>query len=233
MIPSVVVVGAGGGVGRALVDALVLRGGPVHALSRAGVAVPGAIAGRADVTDEASLAAAARAVGGPVEQVWVATGMLQGASARAERRLAEITPEGLAEAYAVNAMGPALVAKHFAPLLPRDRRAVFAVLSARVGSIGDNRLGGWWSYRASKAALNMMIRCLAVELARTHPLAVCAALHPGTVDTALSRPFQRGVPKDRLLTASAAAAQLLAVADGLEPSRSGGFFAYDGAEVPF
>lgn len=229
-----VVVGAGGGIGRALVEALVARGdGPVHALSRASASVPGAVAGRADVTDEASLAAAAASIGAPVDQLWVATGLLQGGDARPERRLAEVTPEGLAEAFTVNTAGPALVAKHFTPLFPRDRRAVFAVLSARVGSIEDNRLGGWWGYRASKAGLNMMVRCLAVELARTHPLAVCASLHPGTVDTALSRPFQRGVPAERLLSAEASATRLLAVADRLTPAQSGGFFAYDGSAIPF
>ncbi len=234
MTRRAVVLGAGGGLGRALAEALVARGWEeVHALSRRGAPVPGAAEGRADVTDEASLAAAARAVGGPVDQVWVAAGVLQGVHARPERRLEEVTPEGLLEAFTVNAAGPALAAKHFTPLLPRDRRGAFLALSARVGSIGDNRLGGWWSYRASKAALNMMVRCLAVELARSRPDAVCAALHPGTVDTALSRPFQRGVAPGRLLTPEGSADRLLAVADRLTPADSGGFFAYDGAPVPF
>lgn len=234
MTATAVVIGAAGGLGRALVEALVARGrGPVHALSRSGALVPGAEAGRADVTDEASLAAAAAAIGGPVELVLVATGLLQGGAARPERRVAELTPEGLAESFAVNAIGPAMAAKHFTPLFPRTRRAVFAVLSARVGSIGDNRLGGWWGYRSSKAALNMGVRCLAVELARTHPLAVCAALHPGTVDTALSRPFQRGVPPDRLLIPATAADRLIDVIAGLTPADTGGFFAHDGSHIPF
>ena len=228
------VIGAAGGLGRALAEALVARGeGPVHALSRSADPVPGATAGRADVSDEAALAAAAAAIRGPVGLVLVTAGLLQGEAARPERRLAELTPAGLAESFAVNAIGPALAAKHFTPLFPRDRRAVFAALSARVGSIGDNRLGGWWGYRSSKAALNMMVRCLAVELARTHPLAVCAALHPGTVDTDLSRPFQRGVPPERLLTPATSAGRLLAVVAALTPERSGGFFAHDGSDIPF
>ena len=234
MTGAAVVIGASGGIGRALVEALVARDeGPVHALSRTASPIPGALAGRADVTDEPSLAAAAAAIEGPVAMVLIATGTLNGRSTRPERRLAEVTPEGLAEAFAVNASGPALVAKHFAPRLRRDQRAVIAALSARVGSIDDNRLGGWWSYRASKAALNMMVRCLAIELARTHPQALCVALHPGTVDTPLSRPFQRGTPRDRLFDPATAARQLLAVIDDLTPAESGGFFAFDGARIPF
>ena len=227
-------VGAGGGIGRALAEALVARGDtPVHALSRTLRDLPGAMCGRIDVTDEASLAAAARAAGGPLSLVIVATGVLQNGIAAPERRLADLDPEALAESFRVNTLGPALVAKHFAPRLRRDRRAVFAVLSARVGSIGDNRLGGWYGYRASKAALNMVVRCLGVELARTHPLAVCAALHPGTVDTPLSRPFQRGAGSKTVFTAQESAARLLEVVDGLEAEQSGGFFAYDGSVIPF
>ena len=127
-------------------------------------------------------------------------------------------------------MGPE--PKHFLPLMPRDRRAVFAALSARVGSIGDNRLGGWHSYRASKAALNMILKNLSIELARTHPQAVVAGLHPGTVDTALSVPFQKGVAADKLFTADYSASRLLAVLDGLTPADSGGVFAWDGARIP-
>ena len=116
--------------------------------------------------------------------------------------------------------------------MPRDRRAVFTALSARVGSIGDNRLGGWHSYRASKAALNMILRNLAVELGRTHPQAVVAGLHPGTVDTGLSAPFQKGVKPEKLFTADHSAERLLAVVDGLTPADSGGVYAWDGARIP-
>jgi NAD(P)-dependent dehydrogenase (short-subunit alcohol dehydrogenase family) len=116
--------------------------------------------------------------------------------------------------------------------MPRDRRAVFAALSARVGSIGDNRLGGWHSYRASKAALNMILRNLAVELGRTHPQAVVAGLHPGTVDTGLSAPFQRGVKPEKLFTADHSAERLLTVLERLTPADSGGVFAWDGQRIP-
>ena len=229
-------IGASGGIGRALTTALVAQGryARVHALSRSGTAgVEGALSGRADVTDEASLAAAAGAIEEPLELVIVASGRLQGEGVSPERSLADLNLDALTRSFQVNAIGPALAAKHFAPRLRRDRRTAFAALSARVGSIGDNRLGGWYSYRASKAALNMLMRTLAVELARTRPLAVCAALHPGTVDTALSRPFQRGVAAERLFTADHSAARLLQVLDHLAREQSGGFFAYDGEPIAF
>ena len=140
--------------------------------------------------------------------------------------------DSIAAAAARVGQGPALVARHFLPLLPRDRRAVFAALSARVGSIGDNRLGGWHSYRASKAALNMILRNLAIELARTHPQAVVAGLHPGTVDTGLSEPFQKGVKPEKLFTAESSAERLLAVMDALTPADCGRVFAWDGQPIP-
>ena len=143
-----------------------------------------------------------------------------------------MTADHLLRDYRINTVGPALVAKHFLPLLPRDRRAVFAALSARVGSISDNRLGGWHSYRASKAGLNMILRNLAVELARSHPQAVVAGLHPGTVATDLSAPFQKGVRPEKLFTPAYSAERLLAVLDGLTPADSGGVFAWDGARIP-
>jgi hypothetical protein len=163
----------------------------------------------------------------------VATGTLQPGGRAPEKSFRNLDVEALVEAFRVNAAGPALVARHVLPLLPRDGRSVFAALSARVGSIGDNRLGGWHAYRASKAALNMIVRTLAVELARTRPEAICVALHPGTVDTDLSRPFQKGVPEGRLLTPAQSAERLTAVLDGLTPGDSGGFFAWDGKPIPW
>jgi NAD(P)-dependent dehydrogenase (short-subunit alcohol dehydrogenase family) len=223
---SAVVVGASGGVGAALATALRESGrfSGVYALSRTtGL----------DLEDEASVAAAAAEVGaGPAPGlVFVATGVLH-AGFEPERSYRALDPDHMARDYRINTIGPALVAKHFLPLLPRDRRSVFAVLSARVGSIGDNRLGGWHSYRASKAALNMILRNLAIELARTHPQAVVAGLHPGTVDTGLSAPFQRGVKPGKLFTPARSAGHLLDVLDGLQPADSGGVFAWDGARIP-
>lgn len=169
--PSAVVVGASGGIGRALVENLLTRGGfgRVFALSRSvGHAPSGAIGGHIDVTAEGTIAHAAEAVAahGPVGLVVVATGLLHADGVGPEKSWRALDAETLARLFTVNAIGPALVAKHFLPLLPRDGRCVFAALSARVGSISDNRLGGWYGYRASKAALNQLIRTLAIELAR-------------------------------------------------------------------
>lgn len=227
METAAVVIGASGGIGAAVADRLEAdaRFAVVHRLSRSGT--------RFDLEDEASIAEAAATVAeGPTPTVvFVATGVLHHGH-EPERSYRTMTVEHLLRDYRINTVGPALVAKHFVPLLPRDRRAVFAALSARVGSIGDNRLGGWHSYRASKAGLNMILRNLAIELGRTHAQAVVAGLHPGTVDTALSTPFQKGVAPEKLFTPARSAEAMLAVLDGLKPADSGGVFAWDGARVP-
>ncbi|TPW05690.1 MAG: short-chain dehydrogenase/reductase SDR [bacterium] len=224
---SAVVIGASGGIGAAVVRRLEASGryAVVHALSRSRTGF--------DLEDEVSIAAAAaQAAEGPAPAlVFVATGVLHHGF-EPERSWRALDADHLLRDYRINAVGPALVAKHFLPLLPRDRRVAFAALSARVGSIGDNRLGGWHSYRASKAALNMLLRNVAVELGRTHPQAVIAGLHPGTVDTGLSAPFQRGVKPEKLFTVDYSAERLLAVIDGLTPADSGGVFAWDGARIP-
>lgn len=224
---AAVVIGASGGVGAAMVEALERSGRytVVHALSRSATGM--------DLEDEASIAAAAARLteGPPPGLVLVATGVLH-APFEPERSYRALTAEHMLRDYRINTVGPSLVAKHFLPLAPRDRRFVFAALSARVGSIGDNQLGGWHSYRASKAALNMILRNLAVEVGRTHPQAVVAGLHPGTVDTGLSAPFQKGVAPEKLFPPSMSADHLLAVIDRLAPADSGGVFAWDGARIP-
>ena len=232
---SAVVIGATGGIGRAMVERIAVDGAfeAVWAVSRSGAAVSGAQGLAADLEDEASLAQAAERIGlGPAPTlIMVATGVLHDGF-QPERSLRQLEANHLLRDYRINTVGPALAAKHLLPLLPRDRRAVFAALSARVGSIGDNRLGGWHSYRASKAALNMILRNLAIEMARSHPMAVIAGLHPGTVDTGLSAPFQKGVAEGRLFTPDYSAERLLAVMAGLTPADSGGVFAWDGARIP-
>lgn len=232
---TAVIVGAGGGVGGALASALAADGrfDVVHALSRQ--PVPAAAApirrGAIDVTDEASIRAAAALVTTPIDLIVVATGILHEAGRMPERALRELDGATLARLFEVNTIGPALVLKHFAPLLARDRRSVFALLSARVGSISDNRGGGWYGYRASKAALNMIVRSAAIELGRSRPQAICVALHPGTVDTGLSRPFQARVPPDKLFAPAFAATRLLAVIDGLTIADSGRCFAWNGDRI--
>ena len=192
---------------------------------------------RLDVTHEPSIEAAARetrAIGEALHLVINVAGVLHdGERLGPEKRLESIDPDVLHEVFAVNAFGPLLMAKHFHPLLRHGDRSVFASLSARVGSIGDNRAGGWYAYRGSKAAQNMFTRTTALELARRAPHCICVALHPGTVETELSRPFRRGVPPEKLFTPQRAARQLLAVIDGLGDEDSGRFFAWDGQPIPW
>ncbi|WBH16377.1 SDR family NAD(P)-dependent oxidoreductase [Sphingomonas radiodurans] len=213
-----VIIGASGGIGKALADALEEEGGSVRRLSRPEL----------DLADEASIAAAASSIDAP-ELVIVATGLLHDGERGPEKALRDLDPAWLARQYAVNAIGPALVAKHFLPLMPRSGRSVFAVLSARVGSISDNRLGGWYGYRASKAALNQFVRSLAIEDKRRNERGIVVALHPGTVDTKLSQPFQQS-GRD-LFKPDRAAVQLLDVIDELKPQDSGKLFAWDGTEI--
>ncbi len=231
------VFGASGGIGRALALALADGGCElVYAGARRGAAPQGGPFRPFDfdLTDEASLADAADLMrDSRPEWVIVASGVLTLADGTGpERTLKRLDPGVMAEVFALNTIGPALVAKHILPLMPRDQRFVFAALSARVGSISDNRLGGWHSYRASKAALNMLIKNFALEMARTHPLGVVAGLHPGTVDSALSKPFQAGLADGQLTEPGEAAANLLGVLARLTPEQSGRVFDYRGAEVP-
>jgi NAD(P)-dependent dehydrogenase (short-subunit alcohol dehydrogenase family) len=223
-----VVVGASGGLGSALADEIAASGrfADVVRLSRRETGL--------DVTDEESIAAAAETIkarGLPVRLVVVATGLLHWDGVGPEKSWRQLNTDTLLKSYAVNAIGPALVAKHFLPLLPREGKAVFGAISARVGSIEDNKLGGWYGYRAAKAGLNQLIRSAAIEMARGRPQAVCVVLHPGTVQTALSEPF-RG-PGHEGEPADVAAAKLVAVIDGLQPSANGGFFDQDGLRIPF
>jgi NAD(P)-dependent dehydrogenase (short-subunit alcohol dehydrogenase family) len=235
---TAVVVGASGGIGHALTTRLADSPGVAHivACSRSRPAIDHPEVGfhPLDLLDEATIAAAAGAQARPLDLVLVATGILhEGEALRPERTWRALDAAALEHAYRINAIGPALVAKHFLPLLAQGRKSVFAALSARVGSITDNRQGGWHAYRASKAALNMLLRTFAIELApRRNPAAICIGLHPGTVATRLSAPFQSGVPEGRLFTPAFAASRLLEVVDGLTQADSGGVFAWDGQPIP-
>ncbi len=229
------VVGGSGGIGSAFVSLLTAdcRFNHVTTWSRsaASVARDKTSTRQIDLRDEATIAAAARDLGA-VDLVLIATGLLHDDDMKPEKTWRSLEPTTMMRAFEINAIGPALIAKHVLPLLPRDRRAVFAALSARVGSIGDNRLGGWYSYRASKSALNQLIRCFSIELGVRHPLAVCVGLHPGTVDTALSKPFQTGVLADQLATPAIAAAHLMNVISRLTLQDSGKVFDWQGKIVP-
>jgi NAD(P)-dependent dehydrogenase (short-subunit alcohol dehydrogenase family) len=231
------VFGASGGIGRALCEGLAAAGcARIYAGSRSGAGLEGAQFQRFafDLADEDSIAAAAAMMrDDPPEWVIVATGVLTLPDGTGpERSYKRLDAGTIAEVFALNTIGPALIAKHCLALMPRGRAFTFAALSARVGSISDNRLGGWHSYRASKAALNMLLRNFAIEMARTHPQSVIVGLHPGTVDSALSAPFQSGLAEGQLNTPAAAAANLIAVLAGLTPEQSGRVFDFNGAEVP-
>lgn len=226
------VIGASGGIGGAIASALAADPAVAEVLcfSRSGRAPEGLSARPLDLGDEAGIAAAAAAAG-EVGLVVVATGVLHDGALQPEKDMRALSAEGLARAFAVNAIGPALVAKHFLPLLPRRGRGVFGAISARVGSISDNQVGGWHGYRASKAALNMLVRNLAIETARRRPEHVLLALQPGTVDTALSAPFQGSTRT--LMTPQESASALLSVLDAAEPSWSGGLYDWRAERLPW
>lgn len=223
------VIGATGSIGAALLTQLQADTTFVRTLGLSRTSQPAL-----DLLDEASIAAAAQqiaALGLEVRLIIDATGTLHGDGYQPEKSWQQLDPVQMANAFAINAIGPALLMKHGLPLLPRHGKAVFATLSAKVGSIGDNRLGGWYSYRASKAALNQLVHTAAIELHRRQPEALCVALHPGTVHSALSAPFAKtGLdvqPPDE------AARRLLKVLDSLNATDSGGFFNHDGSVLPW
>jgi NAD(P)-dependent dehydrogenase (short-subunit alcohol dehydrogenase family) len=246
---NALIVGGSQGIGLALVRALLEHPAfeQVIAASRA----PAASAGlqalsqqygdrlrwlELDLEDEASIERAAaelRAVTPALHLLVNTAGLLHADGLAPERRLADVKPENLLRSYAVNALGPLLIAKHFQALLGHGERAVLANLSARVGSIGDNRLGGWYAYRAAKAAQNQITRTLAIELARRAAKLICVALHPGTVETNLSAPFRGNVVAEKLFTPDQSAAYLLSVIAGLDQESSGRFYAWDGSEIPW
>ncbi|MGI9502572.1 MAG: SDR family NAD(P)-dependent oxidoreductase [Geminicoccaceae bacterium] len=235
----VVVIGASGGIGGALTEALAKspRAESVIACSRHGAVLDHSKieAATLDLEDEASIAAVAEHAGRngqTLDLVIIASGILHdGADLGPEKTWRHLDAEALQRIYRINTIGPALIGKHFLPLLAKNRKSLFAALSARVGSISDNQLGGWHAYRASKAALNMILKNFAIELGRRNSDAICIGLHPGTTDTELSKPFQGQVPKGKLFTSSYAAARLLSVIDGATSEDSGHVLAWDGETI--
>ena len=216
------VIGASGGIGAALASALEARGDAVLRLSRSQDGL--------EVTDPASIAHHLGRIEGPLDLAFVATGALEIGGAAPEKTLKALEPEAMVAQFMLNAMGPVLALRALLPHLPRDREARVGILSARVGSIGDNRLGGWYSYRAAKAALNQLIRTAAVEVARTHPRAVVALLHPGTVATPFTAKYLGRHPA---IAPEQAAADLIGVLDALDPGQSGSFHDRAGKVVPW
>ncbi len=230
----IAIIGASGAIGRALVIEAAERypNATVFAISRKPPAfeTTNIIPLTLDYSNETDVAKAAE--NGPFDLIFIATGILHdGSDISPEKSLSDLSASSMQHVLAVNTITPMILAKHFVPQLARSPASRCAILSARVGSISDNRLGGWYSYRASKAALNMLIKTAAIELKRRNPKALIVGLHPGTVDSDLSKPFQARVPKDKLFTPDYSARCLLDVLIGLDVTHSGTCFAWDGAEI--
>jgi NAD(P)-dependent dehydrogenase (short-subunit alcohol dehydrogenase family) len=189
-----------------------------------------------DITDEAQIAAGIEQIKQQVDRlhlVLYCVGVLHDETIQPEKSLQQIQAEPLLRYFQVNSIGAALLAKYILPLIKHGDRSVLASISAKVGSIGDNQLGGWYGYRASKAALNMLMRTVAIEYGRKSPKTLVVMLHPGTTDTQLSKPFQRNVPPEKLFSIDRTVAQLLTVIAGLKPDDSGQFFSWDGSRLPW
>ena len=212
------VVGASGGIGEAIVRSL---SGDVVTISRS--------ADGFEITDERSVAYHLGNLDGDFDLIFVATGALSINGAQPEKSIEAVTADALLDQYKTNAIGPMLVLKHSLRLLPVDRRATFAAMSARVGSISDNKLGGWHSYRAAKSGLNQLLHGASIELKRTHAQTILLALHPGTVETNFTVNYRA---KDKL-TPDEAAQRLLEVIETRSPSDTGKFFDHTGSEIPW
>ncbi len=219
---TALIIGASGGIGRALNDHLTTDGVKVTRLARSTDGF--------DLTDPDGAERMLASLSDPFDLILVASGALEINGMGPEKSMRTLSAKAMMDQFALNAVGPALVLKHVHRLLPRDRRSVIAVLSARVGSIGDNRLGGWVSYRAAKAAVNQIVHTAAIELARTHKQAICVALHPGTVKTAFTEKYLARHPA---VEPNEAAANLLSVINGLTPADSGSFYDWAGKRVPW
>lgn len=221
MTRRALVIGASGGIGGALCSALSNSGSEVTQLSRAHDGF--------DITDPARVERAMSDLSGQFDTVLIASGILAPEGAGPEKSLAQIDAENMARVIAVNAIGPALVLQNLPRLLPKDARCVVGVLTARVGSIGDNGLGGWYSYRASKAAANQIVRTASIEIARKRKEAIVVSLHPGTVET----DFTKAYPAHAKVAPHVAASNLISVLDQLTPEQTGGFFDWAGKPVPW
>lgn len=236
---NVVVIGAVGGIGEGFVHHLLddPKVKTLHAFSRQDNVLTHAklTCHAMDITDEAAVEEGAKKASenAPIDIVVIAAGLLHNDQGLApEKSLRDINKSSFDNIFAVNTIGPALVMKHFLPKLNRDRKTVFTALSARVGSISDNQLGGWYAYRASKSALNMLIKTASIEVARKYKQACVVGLHPGTVDTNLSEPFKSNVAEDKLFSSAYSSGEMLKVIDGLSAEQTGKVFAYDGSEIP-
>lgn len=235
---QVCVIGASGGIGHCLVKKLdkEQRVKSIYAFSRKEITPISekVINHHIDIISEDSVKKASSHIKNQsIDLVVVATGILHDDGIDPEKRISDLNPMNMRKLYEVNTIGPAMIAKYFIPLLDSTKKSVFAVLSARVGSIKDNSLGGWASYRASKAALNMIIKTISIETTRKAPNSIIVGLHPGTVDTNLSKPFQKNISQEKLFSPNFTVERLLSVINNIETKDSGGFFAWDGKQIDY
>ncbi|MEP2979692.1 MAG: SDR family NAD(P)-dependent oxidoreductase [Lentilitoribacter sp.] len=239
MTKNVTIIGASGGIGNALIEQLShsAKIENILACGRSEIAfnVPNIEYQTIDLTNEATIELAAQRASeiGPQDLVFVATGFLHNKDVKPEKAIRDLSIEGFEQNFAINTIGPALVAKHFLPVMRKNDRSVFACLSARVGSISDNGLGGWYAYRASKAALNMVLKNLSIEAHRRYKQMIILGLHPGTVDSSLSEPFQGNVSKEKLFTPQYSAERLLSVIENATIENTGDIIAWDGERIEY
>lgn len=236
---NIAIIGASGAIGRALVEQLTSDNSAerIHAFSRSGADFQSnkVISGIIDFEDESSIQDAAKSANkdGPLDLLIIATGFLHDEGTSPEKSIRDISHENFIKNFTINTIGPALIAKHFLPIMSRETPSVFSCISARVGSISDNRLGGWYAYRASKAALNMTLKNLSIEASRRFKQTVVVGLHPGTVDSSLSKPFQASVSGGKLFTPKYSAQSLIDVIDNLKYEDNGKIFAWDGSVIEY
>ncbi|MFT6834315.1 MAG: NAD(P)-dependent dehydrogenase (short-subunit alcohol dehydrogenase family) [Francisellaceae bacterium] len=231
-----IVIGSSGGIGSSFVRSLSKDiDNKIYAFSKSKKLfnLPNVIECSIDVSCEKNIEHSAKNITekGQVISIIIATGILYDRETKPERSLREINRESLEKIFSINAFAPILIAKYFLPLISHDRRTTFSAISARVGSISDNRLGGWYSYRASKAALNMLLKTLSIEVKRKYKKLIVIGLHPGTVDTVLSEPFQANIPKGKLFTPDYSINSMLTVLNNVCIEDSGNLFDYNGHQI--
>ena len=234
---NIAIIGASGEIGRAFINEILARYdvNKLYAFSRKGKSFDNSCVTSKplDIEDEDSIANAVKVVEEKLDLIIIATGFLHNTDIMPEKSIKELSAVKFQKLFAVNTIGPAILAKHFIPYMAKNKKSTLAFLSARVGSISDNYLGGWYAYRASKAALNMIIKNLSIEVRRSNKNAVIVGLHPGTVASDLSEPFQNNVKKEKLFTAEYSANHMLDVIEEVSIDESGFIFAYDKQKIEY
>lgn len=230
---NIVVIGGGGAIGGAFIRKLSksYEGSCVYCFSSAKLNFENVICNSIDYNNEDSIFSSANLVPNDIDLIIVSTGILHSDGIMPEKSLNDITRHKLITLFNSNTVVPTLIAKHFIPKLSKSRQSSFCILSARVGSISDNYLGGWYSYRASKCALNMIIKSLSIELSRKNKLASIIGIHPGTVNSELSKPFQKNILENKLFSPDFAVENMIKVIKSLDCRQSGKIFAWDGSEI--